>query len=238
MARARIMTFNAGWIISMPWTRGSAAAAVLLATTTGLFAPATGLAQQTDVGFSLGFYNPIGALVQRGMKSVPATFYQQRLQGTPSLGANVVVWTSSRLGIAGSINITPSDVAQTDTTGTHDHSSAVVLGSVRAIYAFTPMLFKAPAGRREIPWSFYVGAGAGIVNRSGAVWAYYSGLTSPALLLNVGVRTAVGARVLLRFDLEDYVSRAQFDKGLATQTEARTHNDILLSLSVNYRMVR
>lgn len=222
----------------MPRTRGDAAAPVALAIAIGLFAPATGLAQQTDVGFNIAFYIPIGPLVERGVRTSPATFYQQRLQGTPSLGANVVVWTSSRLGIAGSINISPSDVALTDTSGTHDRSSAVVLASARVLYAFTPLLFKPLPGKRELPWSFYVGAGLGIVNRSGAVWQYSSGLTSPALVLDVGVRTAVGPRVVLRFDVDDYISRAQFDNGLTTQTTARTHNDIMISLSVAYRVVR
>jgi hypothetical protein len=222
----------------MPWTRGGAAAVVTLAVTIGLFAPATGFAQQTDVGFSVGFFNPVGALVQSGSRSDPMTFYQQRQQGTLTLGANVVVWTSSRLGFAGSVNFSPSDVAQTDSTGTHDHTSSALLANVRVLYAFTPMLFKPLPGHRELPWSFYVGAGAGFANRSGAVWQYSSGLTSPALVVNVGVRTAVGNRAVLRFDAEDYVSRAQFDKGLPTQTMARTHNDLIISLSVAYRVVR
>lgn len=222
----------------MPRTRGDGAAPVTLAIALGLFAPAAGLAQQTDVGFTLGFYNPIGALVESGSKTDPATYFQQRLQGTPALGVNVIVWTSSKIGFAGSINISPSDVAQTDTSGTHDHSSAVLLGGARVIYAFTPLLFKAPPGHRELPWSFYVGAGVGFASRSGAVWAYSSGLTSPALLLNVGVRTAVGGRTVLRFDVEDYVSQAQFDKGLPTETEAQIHNDLLISLTVAYRVVK
>ena len=222
----------------MPWTRGGAATAVVLATATGLCTPATALAQQVDVGFTLGFYNPLGALVQRGEKSSPATFFQQRLQSTPSLGANLIVWTSHRLGIAANIAVSPSDVAQTDTSGTHDHSSGLLLGSVRVVYGLTPMLFKARPGHRDLPWSFYVGGGVGFASRSGAVWAYSSGLTSPALVLNAGVRTAMGSRMILHFDLEDYYSRAQFDKGLATQTEARSHNDFVISLSLNYRVKR
>jgi hypothetical protein len=222
----------------MPWTRGGAATAVVLATATGLFAPATALAQQIDVGFNVGFYSPFGALVQRGQKSSPATYFQQRLQGTLGLGANLILWTSSRLGIAAAIAFSPSDVAQTDTSGTHDHSSGLLLTSVRVLYAFSPLLFKARPGRRELPWSFYVGAGAGIVNRSGAVWAYSSGLTAPALVFNAGVRTAVGSRAILRFDVEDYYSRAQFDKGLTTATEARSHNDMMVSLSLSYRVKR
>ena len=237
-ALAGIHTFNAGYTIPMPWTRRGAAAAVTVAIAIGLSAPATGLAQQTDVGLSVGFYSPLGSMVESGVKTSPLTYFQQRLQGTLSLGANVVVWTSSRLGIAGSINVSPSDVAQTDTSGTHDYASTVVLANVRVLFAFTPMLFKPLPGHRELPWSFYVGVGAGFANRSGAIWAYSSGLTSPALVLNVGVRTAMGSRVVLRFDVEDYVSRAQFDRGLSTETAARTHNDLMISLSLAYRVVR
>lgn len=209
-----------------------------MAIATGLFAPATGVAQQTDVGFSIGFYDPIGALVESGSKSNPATFFQQRLQGTPALGANVTVWTSPHFGISGSVDFSPADVALTDTAGTHDYSSLVVLAGIRALYAFTPLHFKPPAGKREIPWSFYVGAGLGIANRSGAVWNYSSGLTSPALTFDVGVRTAVGGRTVLRFDVQDYISQAQFDKGLPTETEARIHHDLLFNISVAYRVVR
>ncbi len=126
-----------------------------------MLAPATGLAQQTDIGFTIGYYNPIGALVESGDKSMPATYFQQRLQGTPALGGNITLWTSDHWGFAASFNVSPSDVAVTDTSGTHDHSSTVLLASARAIYAFTPLLFKAPPGKRELPWSFYVGAGLG-----------------------------------------------------------------------------
>lgn len=221
----------------MPRTRGGSAAAATLAIATSLLVPATALAQ-IDLGFSVGWYNPVGALVQSGDKATPATYFQQRLQGTPTLGANLIYWTSKRIGIAGSMHISPSDVAQTDTTGTHDHSSTVVLASARVIYAFSPLLFKPPPGRRDLPWSFYVGLGAGVASRSGAVWTYSSGLTSPALVFNAGTQTAVGSRALIRFDVEDYLSRAQFDKGLPTETEARTHNDLILSLSVAYRVHR
>ena len=222
----------------MPWTRSGVAPAVTLAIATALFAPVTGLAQQTDVGLSVGFYNPVGALVQHGSRNSPLTYFQQRQQGTLALGANVIVWPSSKFGIAGSINFSPSDVALTDTNGTHDHTSAAVLASIRAIYSFSPMSFKPLPGHRETPWSFYAGAGVGIANRSGAVWSYSSGLTSPALVLNLGVRTAVGERAILRFDVEDYLSRAQFDKGLSTQTDPRTHNDLMFSLTVSYRVMR
>lgn len=209
-----------------------------MAIAAGVFAPATGLAQQTDVGLNIAFYVPFGSLVESGVKSSPATFYQQRLQATPALGGNITVWTSDHIGFSASFSVSPADVAVTDTTGTHDHSSTVVLAGARVIYAFTPLLFKPPAGHREIPWSFYVGGGLGVVSRSGSVWTYSSGLTAPALLLDVGVRTAMGGRSILRFDVEDYISQAQFDKGLPTETESRIHHDFLFSITLSYRVKR
>jgi hypothetical protein len=228
-----------GDTISTSWARGRRAA-VGCAIAAGLFAPARGIAQAVDVGGQLGFYSPIGALVQRGSKTMPISYFQKRLQGTLLAGANVVVWTSSRLGIAGSIGLVPSSVATTDTTGTHDFASTLVLVSARVIYAFTPLRFTPLPGHRELPWSFYVGAGVGVSSRSGAVWSgsYSSGLTSPALVANVGVRTPLGPRMLLRLDVEDYFSQAQFDKGLPTETAARTHNDLVVSVSFAYRVVR
>ncbi len=164
------------------------------AVASALFAPGTGLAQAVDVGLKLAFYVPVGALVDTGSSANPKTHFQQRLAAAPLLGANVVVWTSSRLGFAGSIGYTPSTVAQSDTFGTHDYHSSVLLTSARVLYAFTP--------------------------------------------LNVGVRTPLGSRVVMRLDVEDYISRAQFDKGLATETAARTHNDLIISASFAFRARR
>jgi hypothetical protein len=78
----------------------------------------------------------------------------------------------------------------------------------------------------------------GVVSRSGGVWNYSSGLTSPALLFNVGVRTPLSGRTVLRFDVDDLLSRAQFDKGLTTQTTARTHNDLIFTISFARRITK
>ena len=77
-----------------------------------------------------------------------------------------------------------------------------------------------------------------MASRSGTVWSYSSGRTSPALVLNVGTRTPVGPRCVMRFDIEDYISRARFDKGLPTETAAHMHHDVVISMSVAFRAVR
>ena len=197
-----------------------------------------GHAQTVDIGAGIGIYFPIGALVQVGSEDMPETFYQQRLQTTPDLQANVVVWTSDKVGFAATISYSPSMLAVQDTSGLSDHHSSVVLASARVYYAFSPMPFKPAPGHREAPWSFYVGLGAGVVSRSGNVWTYTSGLVAPAAVFAVGVRTPLGGRSILRMDIEDYLSQAQFDKGLPTETEARMHNDVCFTATFAYRLVR
>src|SRR6202008_5176980 len=103
-----------------------------------------------------------------------------------AVAGSFTYWTSNHVGFQGSVGFSPADVAQTDTTGTHDHKTAVVLAGARVLYAFTPMEMEKPRKEQtrwtESHWSFYTGAGIGLVNRSGATWNYSSGFTHPALL--------------------------------------------------------
>ena len=211
---------------------------MLGAVAAGALAPQAGLAQAIDIGGGIGVYFPIGALVEVGSPTMPETYFQQRLQTTISFSANAVVWATDKIGIVGTISYSPSMVAVQDTSGLSDHHSSVVLASARVLYAFTPMSFKPAPGHREAPWSWYVGLGVGVVSRSGNVWTYSSGLASPAAVFDIGVRTPLGGRSVLRLDVEDYLSQAQFDKGLPTETAAQTHNDLSFVASFAYRLKR
>ena len=93
-------------------------------------------------------------------------------------------------------------------------------------------------GGRAAPWSFYFGAGGGFATRSGAVWSYYSGLTSPAAVVSFGVRSPLGFRSVMRVEAVDYISRAHFDKGLPTETAPRWHHDLSFSLVFLFRAIR
>ena len=206
---------------------------------TGLLAPGTGLAQTVDIGGRFGWYHPVAPLIEAGLPPGPSSPVEKRLQVSLLAGADATVWVSTRLGFAGIIAYAPSSVAVTDSNTVTDHSSSVILVSGRVLFAFTPLQVGpkiAPGG--AAPWSFYVGAGAGMASRSGTVWSYSSGRTSPALVLNVGTRTPVGPRCVMRFDIEDYISRARFDKGLPTETAAHMHHDVVISMSVAFRAVR
>jgi hypothetical protein len=194
-----------------------------------LLAPRTGRAQTVDIGGHAGWYNPLGSLIDGPQ-------IEKRLQAALIVGVDAVVWTSGRLGFAGKVGYAPSRVAVIQPGSVTDRNASVILASARVLFAVTPLAIGAGATTR--PWSVYVGAGPGLASRSGGVWSYASGRTSPALVLSVGVQSAVEAQYTLRFDLEDYISRAQFNAGMTGATPARLHQDLAFSLSLSYRIRR
>jgi hypothetical protein len=213
----------------MEWTkrRGRTAATLIIAAT--LLAPSTSLAQTVDIGGHVAFYNPLGSLID-------GPPIEKRLQAALMVGVDAVAWTSSRVGFAGKVAYAPSRVAVIQARNVTDRDASVILASARVLFAVTPVA--TGAGGVIPPWSVYVGAGAGLASRSGGVWSYASGLTSPALVLNVGVQTPAGPRIVMRMDLEDYISRAQFDAGTPGETAAQRHHDVAISVSLSYRVRR
>ena len=190
-----------------------------------LSAPTTGLAQTVDIGLHAGFYNPFG--------SVTGPPIEKRPLAAVGGGVDAVVFTSRRLGFAGRVMYAPSRVAVIQPGNVVDRQASVILANARVLFAVTPL---AVAGAPIPPWSIYIGAGAGLVSRSGGVWMYASGRTSPALVWTVGAQTPGGARYTVRFDMEDYISRAHFNAGLPDATMARMHHDVAFSLSLSYRI--
>lgn len=192
-----------------------------------LLAPRTGLAQTVDIGGHAGFYYPLGSLIE-------GPPIEKRLLAAVSAGVDAFVWTSRRLGFAGRVAYAPSRVAVIQPGSVIDRNASVVLANARVLFAVTPL----PVGARAKTHlgSVYLGAGAGLVSRKGGVWSYASGRTSAALVLNVGLQTPANAQSVLRFDLEDYISRAQFNAGMPDATTPRMHQDLAFSLSLSYRI--
>jgi hypothetical protein len=199
-----------------------------------MLTPGTGSAQ-VEIGPRIGLYIPVGALIHEGSLSNPSSLSEKRLQTAALLGAEAVFWATKRLGVAASVALAPSPVAVTDSFGTHDRAGAVILTDARLLVPFTPI---------QALWSFYLGAGAAVASRTGSVWQSYSGATSPAFLASVGVRYGLrpspspAPRIALRMELTDYISRAQFDKGLPTETTARSHQDFTFSFMVAVPIIR
>jgi len=159
---------------------------------------------------------------------------EKRLLGGLMAGVDAVVWMSGRLGFAGKVAYAPTRVAVVQPGNVVDRDASVILASARVLLAVTPLTTGADGAMP--PMSLHVGAGAGLVSRIGGVWSYASGHTSSALVLNLGLQTPAGPRAVMRIELEDYISRVQFNAGAPGETAAQKHHDVVLSLSLCYRV--
>lgn len=179
------------------------------------------VAAQVKVSPAVGLYMPVGNLVQGNL----ATGGEIRRQLPAGLiGVRIAAWPNHRFGLEGGITFSPSQVAVTDSLRTVDVTSGVMLASARAFVALGPQAAR---------WSIHLGAGVGVVSRGGRAFDNTSGSSAPALALSAGVRTRMRrTAVQMRFELEDYVLSARFNKGLPSETAARMHHDILWSLGV------
>lgn len=172
-----------------------------------------------ELGPRLGIYVPNGFFVNESPTN------QSRGVGAPLIGAQALVRPTRWLSVEAAVGLSPSMVAVSDSNGTNDHTSTVVLASTRAIVPLTP--------RRGL-WSFFLGAGVGIVSRSGGVWTYSSGTTRQSWVLLFGGRTELAPNLVMRFELESNFSTEQFDRGLPTQTHPQKHQDYVFAVALDF----
>lgn len=188
---------------------------------------------QIEVAPALGMYFPLGGWRQ---VSDEGTGYVPRRRQLPAhmLAARFTTWASKRLAFEGTFAFSPSQVALSTDGNTSDFSGSVLVTSARALYTVAS-LGDGHDTRRET-WDIIVGAGPGLVHRSGSAWENTSGVTEPALLLTAAVRMPLAGSVTWRVGLEDFISWTQLDVGRPSQTHARLHHDLIASLSVAVRV--
>ena len=189
--------------------------------------PATARAQ-VELVPSLGFYWPIGGWTQQQDDGSGFPPLYRQLSAV-LFGTRLSVRLSRSIAIEGTLGATPSQVAVSTAAGTTDFNGGVYLASARAVLTVASVI----EGPRhdQVRWNFFLGAGAGLVHRAGTAWQNTSGVTAPALVLEAGA--GVGT---FRITVEDYVSWAQFNGGLPSQTRARMHHDLIGSLGFALRL--
>jgi hypothetical protein len=188
---------------------------------------------QVELAPVIGMYWPIGEWTQQ---SDGGTGFATRRHQIPAavVGARLAVSTSKRLALEGAVAFSPSQVAVTTQGGISDIRAGVLLASARALFKVATLADGTPDDR--VGWDVMLGAGPGLVHRGGSAWENTSGVTAPAIVLSAAAGTHVGGSVTFRFGLEDFVSWAQFDRGLPSQMRARQHHDIIGSLGVLVRL--
>ena len=198
---------------------------VALATTAVPISPAQA---QVEVIPALGYYNAVGGWTQQeddGSGYPPL----RRQLGTALVAARLSVPIASRVSLQATFAVTPSQVALSTASGTVDINAGVFLARAGALFKVLTLM-DGPEHRRE-QWDMLLGAGVGVVHRAGTAWQDTRGVTAPTIVLEGGF--AVGT---FRLMLEDYISWAQFDGGLPSQTRARIHHDLVGTLGFTLRL--
>jgi hypothetical protein len=185
-----------------------AALLLVLAATTPRF-----LLSQTGLGVQAGLYVPVRPIIDETVPTPRGVHMSQVSAGF--IGLRGLTWVKRQVALEGSIVMSPSYVARTDSAGTHDHAAAVFFSDARAVFA---------VNRRR---TFDAGVGLGLVARTGTIWAGRSGTTLPALVWSVGARTPIRRRMAIRLEVQDYITSAQFDQSQIGAVQTRVHHDLL-----------
>lgn len=179
-------------------------------------------AAQIELTPAIGMYWPVGDLFKGDLQNGAET-RQQVAAGL--VGVRLAARSAKRLGFEGSLAFSPSQVAVSRSTGTHDVTGSVMLASARAVYALSP---------HDALWGFRVAAGMGVVHRSGSAWETTLGATNPALALAFSARSRMRkTNVTMRLEFEDYILFNQFDQELPYTKGAKVHHDATWSVGVN-----
>ena len=146
------------------------------------------------------------------------------------LGARVEVAVKPFLGFEVGLGAGRGLVAVRDSTNrVRDIPATVYLSSAKAVLWVNPHIKDGIV--------MHVASGLGFIGRTGRAWrdTRPSGIV-PAWVVAFGGDARLSRRGPLefRFELEDYISTAQFNVGLPTQTRALLHHDIVWSLGISF----
>ena len=198
---------------------------VALATTVVPLSPAQA---QVEVTPAIGYYNAVGGWTQQEDDGTGYPPLRRQL-GALLFAARLSFPVGSRVSLQANFGVTPSQVAVSTASGTVDINAGVFLARAGALFKVLTLM-DGPEHRRE-QWDMLLGAGVGVVHRAGTAWQNTRGVTAPTFVLEGGF--AVGT---FRLMLEDYISWAQFDGGLPSQTRARMHHDLVGTLGFALRL--
>jgi hypothetical protein len=180
---------------------------------------------QIDVTPHLGMYFPLNSVVQEGAEQLT-----MRQVSAVVVGGRVAIHAASRLLFEATVNYSPSQVAVSENQRTVDKSAGLMLASARAAFRLGRLKPKTP--------ELQLGAGVGVVNRFGTAWQSRKGTTDPALVVGLAGRYPLSQHmpIMIRVEIENYITRAQFipsDGGIST---ARRNHDTVWSLGFEIPM--
>jgi hypothetical protein len=146
------------------------------------------------------------------------------------LSARLDYTATMSLGVEWGVSAGRGLVAVRDSNNSvHDIPGTILLSNLKGVLWLNPKI------KNGI--MVHVASGMGLIGRSGKVWqdTKPKGI-SPAWVIGLGGNAKLTPKgpVEFRFELEDYVSQAQFNVGLPTQTRALLHHDLVWSLGLSF----
>ena len=189
---------------------------------------------QSEVQFTphLGMYFPLRPVVDEAeFEGAPL---KKRQVGAAVIGGRIS-WArrvESRVFMEGTFNYSPSLVAISQAGSTWDADGGLLLSSVRAVYRLH---------RRDpnsVTPEIQLASGLALIHRFGEAWYRFSGTTDLAAVMGLGGRVPLGKKtpVNVRFEIENYVSRVQFQADVGERTRARYNHDTVWSLGFEIPM--
>jgi hypothetical protein len=171
---------------------------------------------------------PVGLLLE-GRDQTDNSFVRRRQLGAISIGARLTLRATERFHLESNTTYSPSLVAITDRSTTVDLRGRVVMGHIKGLYRMA----KIPSG-----WSFWGGAGVGVVSRHGEGWNGMNGTTDAALVLAGKARLGrLNSDKSFILAVEDHVTRAAFGNTNAS-ARPRIHHDVVYSFGMSIPLMR
>jgi len=190
---------------------------------------AAGAAAQIQFSPSLGFYVPHGRPLLSEMTSGVETRRKQAV-GAPVFTTRASTGLSQMASLEASLSYSPGLIAVHSASGrVEDISAGLVLLSARTLLRLTP--------ETNTRFAIHVTSGVGMVTRIGSAWSDTPAKPAFAFVLGGGGLAPLTSRgttgIAIRFDLEDYLSWAQFQLEDGTQSKAHPYHDLVWSLGLN-----
>ncbi len=195
----------------------------LLVLTLTLAVPRALMAQaRWDVGPQVGIYVPLGILFD-GFDQSRGVVVTKKQITTLVFGASVAFAITERWGLEGNVGYSRGLVAVKGPTSTVDVAASVAIASARGFLVIS---------RPSPSLAVRLASGFALISRSGRAWSATRGTTDGAVVLAVGVRSgSPESRTAISFELEDYISWAQFDDSMN-----RLHQAVILQLGLAFRI--
>ncbi|MBI4502550.1 MAG: hypothetical protein HY700_15495 [Gemmatimonadetes bacterium] len=172
---------------------------------------------------SLGASLPFGgALIDE------ASLHKQQVTSAVFAG-RLAVSPSRHFGFEGTIGFGRGLIAIRDSSNhVRDVTATLVLSSLKTVFRFNP-------NSRGVV--MHVASGPGLISRGGKAWADTPPRgAQPAWVISAGgsARLTRRGKVDFRFELEVFLSWAQFNVGLPTETRSLLHHDIIWSFGLSF----